>query len=250
MNIVVCVKQILNKQINKEDFMISEYDRQAIELGVDFKKKLGGTLTVISMGPKTGEEILDLALLMGADKAILLMDKALSGSDTFATAYALSKTIETIGDVGIVICGKKSLDGDTGQVGPQIASNLNIPQVTYVTEVQEIKNEYVVVKVKSETGYHILKVQYPCLLCVEKGIRAEEPVELRNFRKFKDKKVEIYSIESIGVLTEEVGQAGSKTRVFKSYEPENISRCEYINQGSIDDSVKYLLEKVYMKKNV
>lgn len=247
MNIVVCIKQILNKKTNKEGFMISDYDRYAIELGNDLKKRLGGTLIVISMGPKTGKEILDLSILMGADRAILLADKTLSGSDTYATAYVLAKTINTLEEVGVVICGKKSLDGDTGQVGPQIATMLDIPHVTYVTEVQKIEKEYLEVQAKNDMGYHFIRAKYPCLLCVEQENRMEEPLSLQNFGNLRDKEVELYSIDTIGLSAKEVGQAGSKTRVFQSYEPENISTCEYIDQGSIHESVKYLLERVYLK---
>ena len=242
MNIVVCVKQTLNKYLDKENVM-SDYDRNALDVGVKLKEKIGGKLIVLSMGPKKNEEILELSLLMGADEAVLLSDKALSGSDTFATSYALSKAIENIGNVGIVICGKKSLDGDTSQVGPQIASNLSYTLISYVTEVMEI-NEKITVKANNGTGYDIIKSDIPCVICIEKDTDNAPITDLRNFNKFKEKEIKTLSIDSIGISADKVGNAGSKTKVVNIYEPENISNCQFIDQDNDDENAKRLIDEL------
>lgn len=252
LNIVVCVKQILNQNYAKEknefDFMISTYDQQALEVAISLKERCGGSVTAICMGPEDGREILNLALLMGADDAVLLTDKSLVSSDSYVTSYALSKIIEKIGNVDLVLCGKKSADGDTAQVGPQIAADLDMPHVSCVIKIAEVGKEYIVLESLSENGIDVVRVKYPCLLCIEKNIMAPHPIHLKNFNTFQEKSVQKWNIEDVGMQKEEVGQKGSKTRVYKAYEPEYRKKCEFINGDNIEECVEYLLRQVYSIK--
>ena len=153
MKIAVCIKQVPDttdvKIDPKTNTLVREgvasitnpFDEYAVEEALLIKEKHGGEIHVISMGPPQAIDILKNAFAVGADKVYLVSDKAFAGADTLATAYALSKTIQMIGGVDLVICGKQAIDGDTAQVGPGIATRLGIPQLTYVSKVKEINVE-------------------------------------------------------------------------------------------------------------
>ena len=150
MHAIVCIKQVPDTSEVKIDpergtliregvpSIINPFDTYAIEEAVRLKERLGGKVTVISMGPPQAKEALKEALAMGCDEAILLSDRAFAGSDTWATAYTLSQAIRRLGAFDLILCGKQAIDGDTGQVGPGIARQLSINQLTYVFKIQEL----------------------------------------------------------------------------------------------------------------
>ena len=151
MKIIVCIKQVpetTNVKIDPNtgtliregvESIINPFDMYAIEEGLRIKERLGeGEVVVITMGPPQAEEVLREAISMGVDKAILISDKRLAGSDTYATSYTLSRAIQKIGDYDLILCGKQAIDGDTAQVGPGISSWLDIPQVTYVKKISQV----------------------------------------------------------------------------------------------------------------
>ena len=131
---------------------MNPFDLYAVEEAVRIKEQLGGEVTALSMGPESAKMSLIEALSMGADKAVLLCDRAYAGSDTWATSYALAKAIEKIGGVDLVICGKHAVDGDTAQVGPGIAAKLDIIQATNVSKVEEVSDDVITVSRMNETG--------------------------------------------------------------------------------------------------
>jgi len=168
MNIIVCIKQVpetTEVKINPETntlvregvkSIINPFDVYAIEEGVRLKEKFAGKATVITMGPPQAEAVLREAISMGIDEGILLSDRAFAGSDTWATSYALSCAIKKIGAFDLIVCGKQASDGDTAQVGPGISSHLDIPQVTYVKKIEEIKENSARVERMTEEGFEII----------------------------------------------------------------------------------------------
>ena len=154
MNIIICIKQVpettevrIDEKTNtlvREGVpsVINPFDMYALEEGLRIRERCGGKVTAISMGPPQAKEALREAISLGIDEAILLSDKAFAGSDTLATSYALSKTIGRIGNYHLIICGKQAIDGDTAQVGPEIAEVLDLPFVAYVRKIEEIREGY------------------------------------------------------------------------------------------------------------
>src|SRR6056297_2306180 len=168
MNIVVCVKQVPDTnevKIDEEkgtliregvESIINPEDRIAVEEAVRLKEKFGGKVTVISMGPPQAKNALLEAYAMGADECILLSDRAFAGSDTWATSYTLAQGIKQAGKFDLIFCGRQAIDGDTAQVGPQIAEKLGIPQITYVKGL-EIDGKKVKAKRALEDGYSVVE---------------------------------------------------------------------------------------------
>ena len=154
MNIVVCLKQVpgttkvrIDPQTNtliRQGIknIVNPFDTYALEEGVRIKERCGGKVTAISMGPPQAEEVLREAISAGADEAILLSDNAFAGADTLATAYTLARAIDKLGQYDIIICGRQTIDGDTGQVGPELAEMLEIPFIAYVSKIEEVNSEY------------------------------------------------------------------------------------------------------------
>ena len=165
MKIVVLVKQVPNTTEVKLDpktgnliregveSIVNPDDRHALEAAIRLKQDQEGKVVVLSMGPSQAIDALSEAIGMGADEGILLTDRAFAGADTWATSSTLGKAIEKIGDYDLILCGRQAIDGDTAQIGPQVAEYLNIPQVTYVFEIEEIKGKNVLVKRRLEDGF-------------------------------------------------------------------------------------------------
>ncbi|MBN7573475.1 electron transfer flavoprotein subunit beta/FixA family protein, partial [Clostridium beijerinckii] len=174
MNIVVCVKQVPDTTAVKIDpktgtlirdgvpSIMNPEDKHALEGALQLKEKVGGKVTVISMGLPMAKAVLREALCMGADEAILLTDRALGGADTLATSKALAGVIAKL-DYDLVFAGRQAIDGDTAQVGPEIAEHLNIPQVTYVQDVK-VEGNTLIVNRALEDGHQVVEVKTPCLL--------------------------------------------------------------------------------------
>ncbi|MBL7156935.1 MAG: electron transfer flavoprotein subunit beta/FixA family protein [Candidatus Omnitrophica bacterium] len=231
MNIIVSVKQVPNTtqvRINPEtntliregvECIINPFDMYAVEEGVLLKEKLGGKVTVISMGPPQAEAALKEAISLGCDEAILLTDRLFAGSDTWATSYVLSQAVKKIGDFSIIICGKQASDGDTAQVGPGISMHLGIPQVTYVKKVEKITKETARVERMTEEGFEIIETPLPCLFTVVKEINRPRLPSLKG--KMKAKKAEIikWGAEDLGCDFDKIGLDGSPTRVVKIFTP-------------------------------
>lgn len=182
MHIIVCIKQVpgtTNVQIDPEkgtlkregvEAIVNPFNEYAIEEAVRLKEKVGGKVTVITMGPPQAESALRQAISVGCDQAILICDRAFAGADTWATSYAISTAIKTIGDFDVIFCGKQATDGDTAQVGPSVAEMLNIPHVAYVKKLEEVSEKSIKVQRMMEDGYDLIEVPLPCLFTVVKEI--------------------------------------------------------------------------------
>lgn len=231
MKIIVCVKQVPDTneiKINPETgtlirdgvpSILNPDDGNALEQALQIKDANPGTeVTVITMGPPQAKEMLQECLAMGADDAILLSDRALGGSDTWATSNAIAAGIRKAGDFDIIFAGRQAIDGDTAQVGPQIAEKLGVTQVTYVKEF-EMEKDGIIVKRALENGYEMLKVKTPCVLTAIKELNQPRYMSVRGILKAAKQEIKIWSAEDIGVDKTTVGLKASPTNVFKSFTP-------------------------------
>ncbi len=231
MNIIVCIKQVpdtTNIRIDPEtntlvrsgvQSIINPFDMYAIEEAVRLKEKFGGLVTIVTMGPPQAEEALREAISLGADEAVLISDRAFAGSDTWATSYTLSRAIQKIGKFDIIICGKQAIDGDTAQVGPGIAAFLDIPQITFVKKIEDIKDSLMRADRMTEEGYDIVESPLPCLITVVKEINEPRLPSLKG--KMKAKKIEIKKLEAkdLDADPDSLGLKGSPTKVVKIFTP-------------------------------
>ncbi len=231
MNIIVCIKQVpetTEVKINPETntliregvkSIINPFDVYAIEEGVRLKEKFGGKATVITMGPPQAEAVLREAISMGIDEGILLSDRAFAGSDTWATSYALSAAIKKMGSFDLIICGKQASDGDTAQVGPGISAHLDVPQVTYVKKIEEVKDNLARVERMTEEGYEIIEVPLPALITVVKEINTPRLPSLKGMMRAKQAKIIHWKALDIETDSNCVGLTGSPTQVVKIFTP-------------------------------
>ncbi|MEK6714828.1 MAG: electron transfer flavoprotein subunit beta/FixA family protein [Candidatus Omnitrophota bacterium] len=231
MNIIVCIKQVpetTEVRINPETntliregvkSIINPFDMYAIEEGVRFKEKFGGKVTVLSMGPPQAESVLRDAIAMGADEGILLCDRAFAGSDTWATSYTLAGAIRKIGTFDLIICGKQASDGDTAQVGPGISTHLDIPQVTYVKKVEEVKDSIIRVERMMEEGFEVIEAPLPVLLTVVKEINEPRLPSLKGMMRAKSAKITIWTQKELNLDPQAIGLCGSPTQVVKIFTP-------------------------------
>lgn len=223
--------------------VINPYDLHALEAALQLKEKLDAHVTALSMGPPKAEDALREAIALGADDAVLISDRVLAGSDTLATSYALSQAIKKLGRYDLVLCGVETTDGNTGQVGPEVAERLGIPQITYV-EHFELRNGYVKAKRLIEGGYAIIKAKIPTLLTITNT--SYEPREATVggvFRAVKSR-VHIWSAKDVEIDPAKVGLKGSPTKM-KKIERVAMRRARYlIKDGAPDEMVDVLLKKL------
>ncbi|MCK5852924.1 electron transfer flavoprotein subunit beta/FixA family protein [bacterium] len=231
MNIVVCLKQVPDSgdvKINPEtktlmregvDAVINPFDCYALEEGVRLKERFGGTVTAISMGPPQAEKALREAISLGADKVVLVSDRAFAGSDTLATSYALSTAIKKFGDVDIIITGKQAIDGDTAQVGPGIAVHLDMPQITYVRKIEELADGKIRAERMTEEGYDVVEADLPVLISVVKEINEPRIASLKGKMAARKAEIPTWSAEFVGADPKQLGLDGSPTMVVEVYAP-------------------------------
>jgi len=199
--------------------IINPEDKNALEEALKLKESMGAKITVISMGPPQAEEALREALAMGVDEAILLSDRAFAGADTWATATTLGIAIRKIGEYDLILAGRQAIDGDTAQVGPQLAEYLNIPQVTYVREFR-IEDDTVIAKRSLEDGYEEIKAPLPALLTITKEAnKPRYPTAGGIISAYREREVITWGAEDIGADPEKVGLKGSPTQVKRSFTP-------------------------------
>lgn len=253
MKIIVCVKQVPDTNEIRIDpitgtlirdgvpSILNPDDKHAIEEALVLKDaNPEAHVTVITMGPPQAKEVLLECLSMGADRAILVSDRAFAGADTWATSETLAGTIKKIGDYDIIFCGRQAIDGDTAQVGPQIAERLNIPQVTYVESLEEQGND-LIVRRQLEDGYEMIKLAKPALLTAIKELNEPRYPSIAGIiAACRDKEVEVWSVNDIEVDLAQIGLKGSPTKVKKSFTPE-VKGKGVILQGSAKEVSEQLV---------
>ncbi|KHO61063.1 electron transfer flavoprotein beta subunit [Thermoanaerobacter sp. YS13] len=257
MNILVFIKQVpdtnevkidpVTKTLIREGVpsIINPDDKNALEEAIRIKEEYGAKVIVITMGPPQAETALREALAMGSDEAYLLTDRVFAGADTYATAKTLANMAKKF-DYDIIFCGRQAIDGDTAQVGPQLAEQLNIPQVTYVKEVK-IEGDTLIVKRALEDGYEVIKVKMPVLLTAIKELNTPRYPSIKGiFEAYREKEVKIVTAADLGVDPQEVGLKGSPTKVISTTTPET-QRAGEIFTGNVKECVQNLVQRLVEK---
>ena len=260
MKIVVCIKQVPDTVEVKIDpktgtlirdgvpSIINHDDKTGIEAALQLKEQLGGTVTVVSMGPPQADVALREALAMGCDEAFLVSAREFGGSDTYATSGILAAALKKVG-YDIVITGRQAIDGDTAQVGPQIAEKLALPQVSYVEEVIEATEEYVVVKRQYEDGYHIIKIKTPCLLTAIAELATPRYMSVRGIVEAYEAEIKVLGFEDLKdeLELDMIGLKGSPTNVYQSFTKEVKGAGTILEGLSADEAVKAIMDKLEAK---
>jgi len=226
--------------------IINPEDKNALEEALKLKENMGAQVVVISMGPPQAEDALREALAMGADEAILLSDRAFAGADTWATATTLGYALKKIGDFDLVLAGRQAIDGDTAQVGPQLAEFLKVPQVTYVRELS-VEGGSVRAKRAVEDGYEHIEAKLPALLTITKEANTPRyPHAGAIITAYRERKVSRWGVQDIGADPESLGLKGSPTQVKRSFSPPPKEPGQIIKGGPSDaarDLVAILRQK-------
>jgi len=230
MKIVVCIKQVPDTNEVKLDpktnrliregvpSIINHDDKAGIEAALQLRERVGGTVTVVCMGPPQADVALREALAMGCDDAYLLSAREFGGSDTCATAIIISSALKKIG-YDIVFTGRQAIDGDTAQVGPQIAENLGIPQVSYTEELIDVDDKSITVKRQYEDRYHIIEVKLPCLLTAIQELAEPRYMHAGGIIDAYEKEVTVWGFEDLKdvINPDHIGLDGSPTKVVTSF---------------------------------
>ncbi|MFA6135375.1 MAG: electron transfer flavoprotein subunit beta/FixA family protein [Phycisphaerae bacterium] len=238
MRIIVPIKQVPETNAVKMDeatgtmiregveSIINPLDLYAIEAAIELRDRLGGEVVALSMGPPKAEKALREALAMGCDRGVLLSHRDLAGSDTWATSCALAAAIRKIGPFDLILCGERATDGDTGQVGPAIASFLDLPAASYIGRIEQVEGGCVRVHRLVEDGYEVLDVQLPALLTVVKEVANPRLPTLRGKQKAKAATIPLWGPADLGLDATKIGLEGSPTRVVKIFKPKVARQCE------------------------
>ncbi|MCX7812442.1 MAG: electron transfer flavoprotein subunit beta/FixA family protein [Pseudothermotoga sp.] len=227
------------------DITMNPLDAHALELAVSLKERVGGRVVVLSMGPMNTIDVLKDAVALGADRAILLSDPALAGSDTWVTSLALARTIRNLKiDFDLLLCGEKSTDGETGQVGVELAILLGLPVLTYVSELVEVDTSSVIVKRSVEDAHEIWRVPLPSCLCVLKSVAEPRLPTLGGKKRAMNSNIETYGIKDVGLEPEEVGLKGSPTRVVKVFNTKVSRSCKLYSGREVVRGIERVLELI------
>lgn len=258
MDIIVLIKQVPDTTDVKLDpktgnliregikSIINPDDRHALEGAINLKEATGGgKITVLSMGPPQAIDAISEAIGMGADEGILLSDSAFSGADTWATSFTLGKAIKKIGKYDLILCGRQAIDGDTAQIGPQVADYLQLTQVTYVCKIEQIRKKTIVVRRRVEDGFERVQCTLPALLAVIVELNTPRyPAVSRLIDACRETApIKIWNAADIGVNTNEVGLEGSLTHVIKTFAPKFKREGEII-EGDAKETVSTLIGRL------
>ena len=263
MHFVVCLKQVpdtsevridpLTNTLMREGVpsIINPYDTHGLEEAIRLKEMVGGKVTIVSMGPMQAIEALQKAMSFGADRAILLSDRAFGGSDSLATAYILSTALKKINEtepIDLVLAGKEAIDGDTAQTGPGIAQRLGFAQLTYVIKVRELTDSSITVERKTESGRQVVEAKLPALITVEKELNDLRYASLPNLMKAAEYDPEIWDSKTLSFDAAQMGLKGSPTSVSRIFAPLGRSGGE-IMDGTKDPAgiAAVVVEKVFQQ---
>lgn len=257
MNIVVCVKQVPDTNEVRLDpktgtliregvpSIMNPDDKAGLEAALRLKDRYGAHVTVLSMGPPQADAVLREAMAMGADDAILVTDRAFGGADTWATSQTIAAACSKL-QYDIILTGRQAIDGDTAQVGPEMSEHLGIPVISYAEKI-EIDGEYVVIRRRFEDRYHKVRVKMPCLITALAELN--EPRYMTPggiFTAWREKEVQVWTRPDVPVTDENIGLAGSPTRVVKSF-PKSVKAPGTKVELDTDAAVEYAMDKLREK---
>ena len=263
MKIVVCIKQVPGTsevEVDEKtgvlkrdgiDSKLNPYDLYALETALRLKKDKGATVKAISMGPPQAGQVLREAYMMGVDEGVLLTDRKFAGADVLATAYALSQGIRQGGMPDLIICGKMTTDGDTAQVGPEMAEYLGIPHVTNICKIDEIDEKAMTIEMNMENSLEIQMVPFPCLITVDKDIFTPR---LPSFKRKLDlgSKVEIQMLtlkDMYDTDEKHYGLSGSATSVERIFPPEANTE-KVMHEGTAKEMTTVLYDILVEQKYI
>jgi len=262
LNMVVCIKPVPDERfwdkirldpktgtLRRKGIPIElgSVEKSALEAALRIREARGGKVTVMSMGPPGTEEILEWGIVLGADEGVLLSDIAFAGADTWATAYALAEGIKKLGGADLIFFGNESLDGSTGQVGPQVAEFLDIPHVTHVSELDLVAEDTVRAKFHIEFGFIDVEVKMPVVLAVEKEINEPRVPSIWGAVWVQDRRIDCWTADDMGVDKSKIGLLGSPTRVSDVKTIELKRKGEMLS-GEPSDIAKQLFQKLRAEK--
>lgn len=258
MNILVCIKQVpgTNKvevdpvtgvlKRNGIESKMNPYDLYAIETALRLRAERGGSVSVISMGPPQAEAVIREAFAMGADAGALISDRRFGGADVLATSYTISQGIRKFGQFDLILCGKQTTDGDTAQVGPEVSEWLDIPCVSNVLKIVEADDEAITVQMDLPEDVEISRVQFPCLLTVEKDIFQPRLPSYVKKQDTRERKIQVFTLDDLGDRDEKhYGLNGSPTQVQRIFPPE-VHKSREMWEGSggeLSDRLFRLMKK-------
>lgn len=251
MDILICIKQVpgTNKvevdpvtgvlKRDGVDSKMNPYDLYALETAVKINESVGGAIKVISMGPPQAKEVIKEAFTMGAHDGMLLSDRKFAGADVLATSYTISQGVRRMGNTDLIICGKQTTDGDTAQVGPEMAEYLGIPHIANVRKIVEVKDKSIVVEMDMPETLEIVEVKFPCLITVEKDIFQPRLPSYRKKLETVDKEIGMISLKDFEDQNEKrYGLNGSPTQVERIFPPDVNTDREMWNGSPSELTVK------------
>ena len=264
MNIIVCVKQVLDPEASPDSFKIdsdtnnvvtpygvspvlSPFDEQAIEAALRIKDINGGKITIISLGFNLLRDVVKKPLSMGADELILLEDPAFVDGDSWSTAYALAAAIRKIGLYDLIFCGRQAADWDSGQVGSGIAEILGLPQVTLAKKVEVINGKARVEKVTAD-GYEVVEAAMPALITVSNELGEPRYATIKGIMSAKAKEPIVWKPADIGVDVAAIGAAGRRAKMLKIFQPVRSGTCEIITGRNEEEAGVNLAKKLVEEK--
>lgn len=232
MEILVCIKQVPGTskvEVDEKtgvlkrdgvDSKMNPYDLYALETALRIKEENGGELSVISMGPPQAMDVIREAYMMGVDKGALISDRKFAGADVLATSYTISQGIRKMGNLDLILCGKQTTDGDTAQVGPEMAEYLGIPHVANVLKILEVKEKSIVIEMDMPNTIEVAEVKFPCLLTVEKDIFQPRLPSYKKKLETKDREIQSICLNDFEDKDEnKYGLNGSPTQVERIFPP-------------------------------
>ena len=255
MKIVVCVKQVPSSSEVRLDpvthtivrdgrqSVLNPFDLYALALAVELNASLGGEVVALSMGIPQTEALLRDAIARGVDRAVLLSDRAFAGADTLATSYALACGIQRLGGADLILCGKMAVDGDTAQIGPELAEQLQLPHVTDVQSISSLSHDTATVERVSECGVDTLRVPLPAVLCVNKDIAQPQMPSIAGVRRSLCAQVDVWTAQDVQADPARIGLLGSPTQVVGTDVPERTHRATYWH-GTAQELAAKLYEEV------
>ena len=260
MKIVVCIKQVPDTKggvkFNPDGTLdrgamltiMNPDDKAGLEAALRIKDEYGAEVTVLTMGLPKADEVLREAMAMGADKGILVTDRVLGGADTWATSTTIAGAIRNL-DYDLIITGRQAIDGDTAQVGPQIAEKLQLPQVSYVEEIIEAAQDHVTVKRQFEDGYHIIKVKTPCLLTAIAELAEPRYMSVGGVFDAYQKEIKIFGFDLLkdDLELDMIGLKGSPTNVYKSFTKELKGAGTILKDLTAEQAVDAIVKKLEEK---
>ena len=262
MKILVCIKQVPSTTtveidevtgVLKRDSAASKmnpYDLFALETAFLIREEKGGTVTVLTMGPPQAKTALQEAINMGADEACLLTDRKFAGADVVATSYTLAQGIKKLGPFDLLICGKQTTDGDTAQVGAEVAEFLNWPHAANVSHIESVTDEHIDVAVNMERVIQKQEISLPCLITVEKDIYTPRLPSYKRKLQTADQPVQVMTLEDFADQDEHhYGLNGSPTQVEKIFPPSHTTEKQVLT-GTGVELTEHLFELLTAKKMI